>query len=454
MIKQDKIKIKKNILMITPENKEINTFRKRQFNNFIQITMPYLAGFIDESKYDIVLIDEYNQRIPYGNNFDLVAITVNTPNAIHCYKIAEKFRKQGSKVVMGGPHVTLLPDEAMKHCDYIIVGEAEETWPQFLEDFYNGCAKRQYICKDIPSLRGLPIPKRNLIKKRFFTRGAVIATRGCPYKCSYCNLKQIYCDSFRTRPIDEVIEDIKNIKSKYFVFWDDNFFVDIEYAKKLMIELAKLKKKWAAQVTLERCQDEELLKIAKMAGCIYFFVGLESFSQEGLGSVNKGINNVDKYKEIINLIHDNGVSIQAGVIFGLDTDTKDIFRKTLIACNELGIDGVTVSILTPLPRTPIYEQMKNEGRLKTTDWTYYNGKTRVAFKPKNMTGDELYEGYIWFRRQFYSVKSIWKRLWVSKTNILYNLIMNLGYKLSMLNSDKYKRVKDERQNSLMENIMM
>ena len=353
--------------MITAENKEINAFRKKQFNNFIQITMPYLAGFIDESKYDIVLIDEYNQRMPYDNNFDLVAITVNTPNAVHCYKIAEKFRKQGSKVVMGGPHVTLLPKEAMRYCDYIIVGEAEETWPKFLEDFYNNCAKEQYICEDIPSLRGLPIPKRNLVKKRFVTKGAVIATRGCPYKCSYCNLKQIYCDSFRTRPIDEVIEDIKNIRSKYFVFWDDNFFGDIEYAKKLMIELRKIKKKWAAQVTLERCQDEELLKIAKAAGCIYFFVGLESFSQEGLNSVNKGINNVDKYKKIINLIHHNGISIQAGIIFGLDTDTKDIFQKTLTACNELGVDGATVSILTPLPRTPIYEQMKNEGRLNTTD---------------------------------------------------------------------------------------
>lgn len=428
--------MKKSILMITPENKEINAFRRKQFNNFIQITMPYLAGFIEQSKYDVTLIDEYNQKILYDKKYDLVAITVNTPNATHCYNISQRFRKQGSKVVMGGPHITLLPYEAMEHCDYIIVGEAEETWPQFLDDFYNNCAKRKYMCEEVPSLRNLPTPKRDLIRKRFFTKGAVIATRGCPYKCSYCNLKQIYYDTFRTRPIDEVIEDIKNIKSKYFVFWDDNFFGDVEYAKQLMIELAKLKKKWAAQVTLERCQDEELLKIAKRSGCIYFFVGIESFSQEGLTSVNKGINNVDEYKKIINLLHHNGISIQAGVIFGFDTDTKDIFRKTLNACNELGIDGVTVSILTPLPRTPIYEQMKREERLISTDWTCYNGKTRVAFKPKNMTEDELYDGYVWFRKQFYSGKSILKRMLISKTNILHNLIINLGYKLSISGSNK------------------
>lgn len=423
--------MKKSILMITPENKEINAFRRKQLNNFIQITMPYLAGFIKQSEYDVTLIDEYNQKIPYDKKYDLIAITVNTPNAIHCYDISKKFKGQGSKVVMGGPHITLLPEEAIEHCDYIIVGEAEDTWPQFLDDFYNSRAKRQYICEEVPSLRNLPIPKRDIIKKRFFTKGAVFATRGCPYKCSYCNLKQIYCDSFRTRPINEVIEDIKSIKSKYFVFWDDNFFGDVEYAKKLMLELANLKKKWAAQVTLERCQDEELLKIAKESGCIYFFVGLESFSQEGLASVNKGINNVDEYKKIINLLHHSGISIQAGVIFGLDTDTKNIFRETLNACNELGVDGVTVSILTPLPKTPIYEQLKREGRLTSRDWSYYNGKTRVAFKPRNMTEDELYDGYVWFRKQFYSLKFIFRRILVSKVNILHNLIINLGYKMSI-----------------------
>ncbi|MBC8061177.1 MAG: B12-binding domain-containing radical SAM protein [Clostridiaceae bacterium] len=423
--------MKKNILMITPENKEINRYRKKQVNNFIQITMPYLAAFIDESKYNILLIDEYNQRIPYEGHFDLIAITLNTSNASHCYEVAEKFREKGCKVVFGGPHATLLPDEAINHCDYIIIGEAEDTWPQFLEEFYTNQAKQQYNCTSIPDLKGIPIPRRDLVKGRHFTKGAVFATRGCPYHCSYCNLKQIYHDSFRTRPIDEVIEDIRSIKRKYFVFWDDNFFGNIEYAKKLMKELAKLNKKWAAQVTLERCQDEELLKLAKSAGCIYFFVGLESFSEKSLVSVNKAINNVDNYKKIINLVHKSGISIQAGIIFGFDTDTKDVFKKSLDTCNYLGIDGVTVSILTPLPKTPVYDEFKVEGRLITFDWEYYNGKTRVAFTPKNMTAKELFDGYMWFRREFYSVNSIFKRLWVSKTNIVHNLIVNLGYKYSI-----------------------
>nr|WP_228370424.1 radical SAM protein [Gottschalkia acidurici] len=192
-----------------------------------------------------------------------------------------------------------------------------------------------------------------------------------------------------------------------------------------------MKKRWAAQVTLERCNDEELLKIAKEAGCTYFFVGLESFSEETLTSVNKGINNVDKYKSIIQLIHKYGICVQAGIIFGFDTDKKDVFKRTLNICNDLGIDGVTVSILTPLPKTPLYKQFKEEGRLITDDWSYYNGKTRVAFYPKNMTAQELFQGYMWFRKEFYSIKSIIKRLKVSRTNILHNFIINLGYKISI-----------------------
>lgn len=423
--------MKKKILLITPENKEINRFRRKQFNNFIQITMPYLAAFIDETKYSITLIDEYNQSIPFNEQFDLVAITVNTSNAMHCYNISKIFRDKGSKVVMGGPHATLLPNEVKVKCDYIMIGEGEIIWPKFLEDFYFNKAKSEYVCDEVPNLKNIPLARRDLIHNRHFTKGAVISSRGCPYKCSYCNLKQIYCEPFRTRPINEVIDEIKTIKSKYFVFWDDNFWGDTNYAKELLIELKKLNKKWAAQVTLERCKDDNLLRLAKEAGCIYLFVGIESFSKESLGSVNKEINEVEKYKSIIDKVHRNGICIQAGIIFGFDTDKKDVFKKTLDACNELGIDGVTVSILTPLPKTPIYTQLKEENRLITKDWSYYNGKTRVAFIPKNMSSEELFQGYMWFRKEFYSLKSIYTRLKRSKTNIIYNLAMNLGYKISL-----------------------
>jgi radical SAM superfamily enzyme YgiQ (UPF0313 family) len=423
--------MRRRILLITPENREIHAYRKKQFNNFVQITMPYLAGFVDERKYDITLIDEYNQAIPYGRKFDLVAITVNTPNASHCYRISERFRRDAVKVVMGGPHVTLVPDEAEQNCDYLIVGEAEETWPQFLEAFHDGNAQRRYTCGRPPSLRGLPVARRDLIKRRMYTKGAVFASRGCPYSCSYCNLKQIYCPSFRMRPIQEVIEDIMTIDQDYFVFWDDNFFGDMDYAGQLMRKLKPLRKKWAAQVTIDRCQDEELLKLAREAGCLYLFIGLESFSAESLAGANKAINNVATYRPTIELIHRCGISVWAGIMFGFDTDDQGVFKDALAACERLGIDGVTPSILTPLPGTPIFDELNNEGRLLYSDWTCYNGKTRVAFQPKNMTAEELYNGYTWFRKHLYSFRSIMKRLSFSRTNMMHNLIINLGYKLSL-----------------------
>ncbi|MCL6601541.1 MAG: B12-binding domain-containing radical SAM protein [Paenibacillus sp.] len=423
--------MRKSILLIQPENVKINRFRRKQFNNFVQITMPYLAGFIDEAKYKITLVDEYQQKVPYNHTFDLVAITVNTPNAYHCYTMAEKFRAKGAKVVMGGPHATLLPDEASKHCDSLIVGEAEAIWPEFLEDFYQGKYREIYRSDTVPDLRHIPLPRWDLLKRNTLMKGAVISTRGCPFRCAYCNLKQIYHDSFRTRPIDEVIHEISLMKSKFFVFWDDNFFANKEHALELMKNLKPLRKKWAAQVTLADCNNEELLRQARDAGCLYLFVGLESFSPSALRGVNKQMNRVGSYQDIISKLHKHKIMIQAGIVFGFDEDTPETFQHTLEACESLGIDGVTVSLLTPLPQTPVHAQMKLEQRLLHEDWSLYNGKTDVVFNPIHMTSEQLLDGYNDFRRRFYSLPSFIKRMRVSKTHLFYNFFMNLGYRLAI-----------------------
>jgi radical SAM superfamily enzyme YgiQ (UPF0313 family) len=423
--------MRKSVLLITPESAEIHMFRRRQFNNFPQITMPYLAGFIDERWYRIRLVDEYNERIPHDWPADLVAITVNTPNATHCYEIAARFRARGAKVVLGGPHATLCPDEAAAHCDHLVVGEAEETWPRFLQDFTRGAAGARYDCERTPSLCGLPIPRRDLIRQRPFTKGAVFATRGCPYRCSYCNLKQIYGPEFRTRPVAEVLEDVRRMGTRYFVFWDDNFFGDRDYAVALMTALRRLGKRWAAQVTIDRCADVQLLQLARAAGCLYFFIGLETFTDAGLASVDKAFNRADKYRATIELIHRHGICVQAGIIFGLDSDTKEVFASTLRTCEALGIDGATVSLLTPFPGTRLHDEMLRDGRLRSRDWAWYNGKTRVAFTPKQMTAEELFAGYTWFRQRFYSFRSIFHRMAVSRTNPAYVLLLNLGYRLSL-----------------------
>ena len=419
------------ILLIQPENREINRFRWLQFNNFSQLTMPYLAAFIDENRYAITLIDEYCQKIPYHIRFDLVAITVNTPNAPHCYAISKEYRRRGAKVIMGGPHVTLLPDEASAHCDYILVGEGEIIWKQFLDDYVEGNPQKRYFSIAIPSLANIPTPRWDLLKRNRIMKGALFATRGCPYNCRYCNLKQIYHNSFRMRPIDDVITEIQAIRSLFFVFWDDNLFADSEYAKSLLRAMIPLKRKWAAQTALKECVDDELLALTRKAGCMYLFLGLESFAADSLDDAGKCINRIADYKPVIKRIHEHGIMVQAGIVFGFDSDTVDVFDHTLTVCEELGIDGATISILTPFPKTPMYEQYKSEGRLSGQDWSQYNSKTAVAFTPKNMTAAELFAGYNRFRRRFYSLKSFFRRMCKSRTNIPVNFILNLGYRLGV-----------------------
>lgn len=427
------------LLIIQPENREIHEFRRFQFNNFSQLTVPYLASFVDERYYTLTLMDEYCQRIPYHKPFDLVAITVNTPNAPHCYEISERFRKKGVKVVMGGPHATLLPQEVKAHCDHLMIGEGEITWPLFLHDFQKGMAKDVYQSDTPSDLTNLPFPRWDLIKRSNVMKGVVFATRGCPYHCRYCNLKQIYFDCFRMRPVADMVEEISRLPSRFFVFWDDNLFANIHYAKGLLRAMAPLKRRWAAQASLRDCKDDELLMLAKSAGCIYLFIGFESFSEASLSDAGKLINQVADYKPLIDKIHHYGIMIQAGIVFGFDGDTKNVFEETLTACEALGIDGATVSILTPFPQTPIYEQLKEEGRLLSNDWSQYNSKTAVAFQPKNMTPSELFDGYLRFRRQFFSIKSFIKRMRVSKTNIATNFVMNFGYRLALGKSNRHSK---------------
>jgi radical SAM superfamily enzyme YgiQ (UPF0313 family) len=259
----------------------------------------------------------------------------------------------------------------------------------------------------------------------------VFATRGCPHHCAYCNLRQIYAPGFRARPVEEVLADIRSMPNRHFVFWDDHFFADRAYAIRLMTALRGLGKRWAAQTTIDRCGDEELLRIAREAGCVYLFVGLETFTDEGLRAAGKGCNRVAEYRPAIEAMHRHGICIQAGVIFGLDGDTNDVFRATLEACESLGIDGVTASILTPFPGTPIHREMERDGRLRGEDWSWFNGKTRVAFTPRCMTAEELLEGYRWFRTRFHAWPSLFRRMAASRANPLYTLLLNLGYRWSI-----------------------
>jgi len=428
------------LLMIQPEKRTPNLFR-RVFSKFraqTVLTMIYLAAFVNEDDYNITFVNEYSEKIPYDKKFDLVAITVNTLNALHCYEISAKFRAKGIKVVMGGPHVTLLPDEGQEHCDHLILQEGEITWPQFLEDFKNGTAKKVYEPNPPMCLSNLPSPRWDLLDRKM-VKGAVIATRGCPYNCSFCALRLVYDPTFRKRPVEDIVKDIQSFPVKFFAFWDDNLFADKEYAKELMRALIPLKRTWGAMVALRDCNDEELLTLAKTAGCQYFFIGIESFSEEALKQSRKGINRVEEYETIITNIHRHKIMVYAGIIFGFDSDTLDVFDSTFEACEKLGIDFVDTNILTPYPHTTIYKQFESEGRIFTKDWGRYGDKMSIVYEPKNMTADELVDGYNRFIDRFYSLRSILRRRRVSRANFFRFFRINLGFSVVRYRSKGRKK---------------
>jgi radical SAM superfamily enzyme YgiQ (UPF0313 family) len=422
-----------NVLLITPENRFIRAFRRGQFNNFAQLTMPYLAGFV-RPPHSVHIIDEYNQEIDYAFPAGLVGITCNTPNSTHVYSIADRFRARGCPVVLGGPHVTLLPEEASRHADSIVLGEAEETWPALLADAANGRLEPVYSSNQPATLHKLPLPRRGLRHGRGIFASTVIATRGCPHRCSFCDLRQIYSPEPRYRPVEEVIAEIRTIRSPYFSFWDDQLFMSPAYALRLFRELEGCRKRWAAMVTAASTANERLVAAAARAGCVCLFLGLESFSTESLALSHKSFNQVEEYTESVERIHRAGISVQAGIVFGFDGDTPTIFGKTLRGAAEAGIDGATVSILTPFPKTPLYEQLRKEGRLLTDDWSYYNGKTAVAFRPAQMSPETLWNGYMEFRRDFYAPPAICRRIVHSRVKPLQSFLLNAGYRRALSNS--------------------
>lgn len=414
------------LLLITASSNEIRRIRKTRVINFQQVTMPYLAT-LTPPNWQVEHIDEVQEKIDFDKKVDLVGITFHTPSANHAYQIAAEFRKRDIPVVLGGPHVSLLPDEAEKHSDAIFIGEVEETWNEFLIDLTNKSVKKRYVQKHPPSLANLPMARKDLFHRKDHSDGILCATRGCPYQCEFCVLAVMYKNKFRKRPVAQVAKEYGSFKGKVIVFWDDNIAADPQYAKELFREIAPYKKWWSSQTSIHAGWNDELLELAAKSGCKQLFIGLETVSQASLNDAHKSFNRVEDYYKIIQRIHSYGISVQVGIIFGFDEDDKNIFSKTINFLQAAGVQNATFNMLTPYPGTPLFKRLENEGRILTYDWSRYNGRRDVVFRPRNMSCDELLEGFKWANDQFYSLKSIGKRLSKSTAGLWWTLPLNLAY---------------------------
>jgi len=374
------------------------------------ITLPHIAA-ITPKKHSIKIVNENYDNLNFDEDVDLVAITTYTMTAPRVYEIADEFRRRGKKVVLGGYHPTALPNEAKLHADSIVLSEAEATWPELLKDVENGKLKTFYDPNPNFDMAEIPAIRRDLIRHNPIL-GAVQTTRGCPNSCEFCAIGSFCHHGVKQRPISNVVEEIKQMPNKMFVIHDPHLTVNRKYAQELFKELIrqKIHKTWVANGTTNVLGkvDDEFLNLARRSGCVEWFVGFESVSQASLNGIKKTHNKVDDFKKMIKRIHNHGMTVQGGIIFGFDEDTPDIFDTTLEKLHELEIDVLEINILTPYPGTPLYDRLDKEGRIFTKDWSLYN-QVDIVFEPKNMTVDELFSGTRKVAKDFYSWSNIIKR---------------------------------------------
>ena len=405
------------------------------------LTLTTLASLVPkEIQADIQIIDEGVEDIPDDIQADLVGITLITGSANRGYDIARALRARGITVVLGGPHVTLLPDEAAMHADAIVVGYAEETWPKLLRDFVSNNLQPRYNMEpgfSFEKLEEIPFAHRHLLKKRHYkTVNTFEATRGCIHRCEFCVVPNAWGTRPFQKPIGHVIDDIKQHGAKKILFYDLNLLADFVYAKELFEALIPLKVKWFGLSTTLIGKDPELMQLASKSGCRGLLIGFESVSKKVLSRFNKGFNDPRDYVALINNLHSLGILINGTFVFGNDSDETSSFDEVRDFVIESRIDLPRFSIMTPFPGTPLYTRLESEGRILHKDWTKYDGQ-HVVFSPTNMTPEELQLGHERVWKEVYSFSSIAKRMRMQFENSPLWLGANVAYRFYARNLSQF-----------------
>ena len=398
---------------------------------FARLSLTTIAALTPED-VDVRILDARIENVNYDEQVDLVGITGLTSEIPHAYEIADGFREKGTKVVMGGVHVSALPDEALQHADSVVVGEAELVWKQVLEDCRKGSLKPVYKADAFIDPKDVVIPRRSLIDYNMYTSFSTLqSTRGCPFKCDFCSVTTFFGNSYRCRPVEDVVNEVKGLPDKKVVFLDDNIVGRPKYAKELMKALVPLNIEWGSQGSITIAKDDELLSLYAKSGGKYIFIGFENLSEENLNDVHKGWNTIKTYEQSIKKIHDAGIDIIGSFIFGLDNDTVSSFRNVMNFIMKNKIDNAMFNVLTPLPGTKLAERLEKEGKIFNRDWANYHTGT-VVINPVSMTADELQNGYYWIYRECYSWPNILKRVFRSPKNLINRAALNYSYRRKVM----------------------
>jgi radical SAM superfamily enzyme YgiQ (UPF0313 family) len=388
-------------------------------------TLPYLKA-ITPAPHQVDFTDELMSDLDVPRierEADVVGITAMGPQIARGYELADHFRARGKKVVMGGTWVTLTAEDSLRHADAVVAGEAEYIWPEVLSDLEAGRSRgiyradRWHDLKDLPDFDWwtLPLLKPDafrsswLYRKYFFW--PILFSRGCPHPCEYCAVQTYYDRTFRTRPVDDVIRDVRSLArlgANRLLLMDDNPVANPEKAKELFRRLIPEKVKWVSQSTINVARDPELLDLVARSGATILSIGFESLSEESLASVSKQFNRPSRFAEDLKKIRDRGIQVIALVMVGLDGDTPETFAATLRWLDENKISFLKLFTPAPYPGTKFHADMTAAGRITDQDWGHYDYGSPTV-RPLNMTSDEMLEGFRTVYQGFYSVRSMLRR---------------------------------------------
>jgi radical SAM superfamily enzyme YgiQ (UPF0313 family) len=370
-----------------------------------QMTLLVLQA-LSGNEHHVVIAEEDRAPLPLDEKWDLVGITAMTATAPRAYALAKRFRRDGAKVILGGVHPTMLPEEAGQHADAVLQGEAEALWPRILEDVEHNRLQRVYS-SPTPEVLDLPLVDYRHKKTRVPTVSPVIATRGCPHECDFCSATRLYGRRVRKLPLPQVLAQVGRHNGDYLAFLDDNLTANREYASELFSALRNLQVKILAQASVSFILEDGLFNLAVEAGLKGIFIGVETIEEKSRQRLRKSVT-LDAYGTAIQKCREAGVMLHGSFIFGMDEHDTTIFARTLDFIMEHKIPSVSGNVLTPYPGTPLFHRLLGEGRLLHRNWAFYDMMCPV-FRPARMSVEELAEGYEKFRRSLFSFKGIARR---------------------------------------------
>ena len=391
-----------NILLISPQD---NTWRiTKNTILFYPLSLPIIAAWTPDD-IDVKIVDEKVDELDLDYRCDLVGITATTANVNRAYRLADEFRKRGTKVVMGGAHVSFMQDEALSHADSIVVGEAEGHWPALIHDLRNNNLQRTYCSNDVFDLSEYRSPRVDLVdSNKYVMQHLVETSRGCPHNCEFCSVTKFFGNKVRFRPIDNVVDEIVQRKAKRVLFIDDNIFSSPKRSKELFRALIPLKIRWWGQSSILFGYDEEALELARQSGCELLFIGFESISKKNLEICRKKINIARDYEECIDNLHKSDIKILGSFIFGFEDDDEKSLKDTVRFAIRNRLELVHFTCLTPVPGSDLFRRMELQNTITEKDWDRFDFRNMV-YEVENINPEML----VGALKNFYSFRSMVKR---------------------------------------------